>query len=74
MVKMPLVPALKRNSGEIQLAVHYWKQNAVRREEAFPFPNIADHLPKYLFTDEDKTEELRDKESTTNGTEKTEKT
>ena len=58
MVKMPLVPALKRNSGEIRFAVHYRKQNTVRRKEAFPFPNIADHLNKYLLTDEDKTEEL----------------
>ena len=33
-----------RNSGEIQWAVHYRKQNAVTREEAFPLPNIADNL------------------------------
>ena len=46
MVQMPLVPALKRNSGEIRWADHYRKQNAVRREEAFPFPNIADHLSR----------------------------
>ena len=45
MVKMSLMPALKRNSGEIRWAVHYQKQNAVRKEEAFPFPNIADNLP-----------------------------
>ena len=46
MVKMPLVPALERNSGEIRWAVHYRKQNAVRKEEAFPFSNIADHLSR----------------------------
>ena len=46
MVKMPLVPALKKNSGEIRWAVHYWKQNAVRKEEAFPFPNIVDGLSR----------------------------
>ena len=45
-VKMPLVPALKKNSGEIQWAVHYRKQNAVTREEAFPLPNIADNLSR----------------------------
>ena len=46
MVKMPLVLALKRNSGEIRWAVHYRKQNAVMKEEAFPFPNIADNLSR----------------------------
>ena len=43
---MPLVPALKRNSGEIQWAVHFQKQNAVAKEEAFPLPNIAANLSR----------------------------
>ena len=47
----PLAPVLKKNSGEIRWAVHYRKQKDVsspvfRREEAFPFPNIADHLSR----------------------------
>ena len=42
----PLAPVLKKNSGEIRWAAHYRKQNVFRREEASPFPNIADHLSR----------------------------
>ena len=42
----PVAPVLTKNSGEIRWAVHYRKQNVFRREEAFPFPNIADHLSR----------------------------